>query len=58
VEAAERELGRACLYVAQLSDLLDARAVEANDLHDDLAAARARIADLESQLATRTATEG
>jgi hypothetical protein len=55
VEAAELALGRAHLYIAQLSDLLAARAVEANTLHDDLLAARERIAGLEADLASRTA---
>jgi len=42
-----RELGRALLYVAQLSSLLKDRAAEANRLDDDLQAARLRIQELE-----------
>lgn len=42
-----RELGRSLLYVAQLSSLLNERAVEANTLDDQLQAARLRIQELE-----------
>jgi hypothetical protein len=60
IEGAESALGRAHLYITQLSDLLTARAVEANALHDELVAARERIAALEADLASRTTqtTEG
>lgn len=47
IEAAHAALGRAHLYVGQLTALLAGRAVEANALHDELLAARARIAELE-----------
>lgn len=46
---AQTTLGRVVLYNAQLRQLLEERAAEANQLHDTLAAALARIAELERQ---------
>ena len=50
IDHACRELGRALLYVAQLTTLLNQRAGEANRLDDDLQAARLRIQELERDL--------
>jgi len=56
IDHAARELGRALLYVAQLSTLLNARAAEANDLDDQLQAARLRIQELERALQAERAS--
>lgn len=51
VDVAYAELGKAMAYIKQLTTLLQERAQEANDIHDELIAARERIAALESRVA-------
>lgn len=46
-DRAHAEVGRLTLYNAQLREELQRRAVEANDLHNRLTTALARIAELE-----------
>lgn len=46
---AARRLGEAYLYIGQLAALLEQRAAEANTLHDDLTAARQRLAELDEE---------
>lgn len=51
IDTAHAELGKMIVYIKQLTDVILERAAEANELHDQLLAARARIAELESRTA-------
>lgn len=50
-DTAYMELGKAMAYIKQLTDVIQERAVEANELHDQLLDARTRIEALESRIA-------
>lgn len=50
-DTAYAELGKAMTYIKQLTTLIQERAQEANEMHDELVAARDRIAALESRVA-------
>lgn len=54
VDTAYAELGKAMAYIKQLTTLIQQRAQEANEMHDELIAARDRIAALESRIAVLT----
>lgn len=51
VDTAYSELGKSLAYIKQLTNVIQERAREANDIHDKLLAAQDRVVDLEKRVA-------
>ncbi len=50
VDTAYAELGKAMAYIKQLTNVIQQRASETNDLHDAFLAAKDRVAELEARV--------
>lgn len=49
-DSAFSELGKALVYIKQLTKVIQERAQEANELHDKLLAAQDRVSELEERV--------